>query len=110
MTFASIFPAQLTALRATGLVIAVLIIAFALIRRRDMRNADVILLLLAGLGLAICQQLVELMGGQLRVDSQPGTGSTFSFSVTLERANSASNDSSNNEEAVQTTAPPDPPV
>ena len=64
----------------------------------------------AGLGLAICQQLVELMGGQLRVDSQPGTGSTFSFSVTLERANSASNDSNNNEEAVQTTAPPDPPV
>lgn len=53
MIFASIFPAQLTALRATGLVIAVLIIAFAIVRRREMRNADVILLLLAGLGLAI---------------------------------------------------------
>jgi hypothetical protein len=53
MIFASILPAQLTALRATGLVIAVLIIAFALIRRRDLRNADVILLLLAGIGLAI---------------------------------------------------------
>jgi len=53
MTIASIFPAQLTALRATGLVIAVLIIAFAIVRRREMRNADVILLLLAGLGLAI---------------------------------------------------------
>lgn len=53
MILASIFPAQLTALRATGLVIAILIIAFAIIRRREMRNADVILLLLAGLGLAI---------------------------------------------------------
>jgi hypothetical protein len=53
MILASIFPAQLTALRATGLVIAVLIIAFAIFRRRELRNADVILLLLAGLGLAI---------------------------------------------------------
>ncbi|MDQ5895195.1 MAG: hypothetical protein QG596_1456 [Actinomycetota bacterium] len=53
MILASIFPAQLTALRATGLVIAVLIIAFTLIRRKELRNADVILLLLAGLGLAI---------------------------------------------------------
>ena len=53
MIFASILPAQLTALRATGLVIAVLIIGFAILRRRELRNADVILLLLAGLGLAI---------------------------------------------------------
>lgn len=50
---ASIFPAQLTALRTTGLVIAVLIVAFAILRRRELRNADVILLLLAGFGLAI---------------------------------------------------------
>jgi hypothetical protein len=53
MTLASIFPAQLTALRATGLVLAVLIIAFALIRRRQLRNADVLLLLITGFGLAI---------------------------------------------------------
>ncbi|MCB0830594.1 MAG: glycosyltransferase family 2 protein [Solirubrobacterales bacterium] len=53
MILASIFPAQITALRATGLAIAILIIAFALIRRRHLRNADVILLLLAGFGLAI---------------------------------------------------------
>lgn len=39
----------------------------------------------AGLGLAICQQLVELMGGSLRVDSVPGQGSVFQFTVPLER-------------------------
>ncbi len=34
-----------------------------------------------GLGLAISQRLVRLMGGELRVDSVPGEGSTFSFTV-----------------------------
>lgn len=39
----------------------------------------------AGLGLAICQQLVELMGGSIKVDSEPGHGSAFQFTVPLER-------------------------
>lgn len=39
-----------------------------------------------GLGLTISQQLINLMGGAIRVDSQPGKGSSFSFSIVLSPA------------------------
>jgi signal transduction histidine kinase/ActR/RegA family two-component response regulator len=40
----------------------------------------------AGLGLSICRQLIEKMGGAITVRSNPGSGSTFSFEVSLPRS------------------------
>ncbi|HEX2128110.1 MAG TPA: glycosyltransferase family 2 protein [Solirubrobacterales bacterium] len=46
-------PPELTAIRAVGLVLAIGIAAFAIARRRTLRNADVLILLLIALGLAL---------------------------------------------------------
>ena len=37
----------------------------------------------AGLGLAICRQLVELMGGTISASGEPGVGATFTFNLPL---------------------------
>jgi glycosyl transferase family 2 len=50
---AGLFPEQLTALRSAGLIAAACILAFAIARRRVLRNADVLILIGAAIGLAI---------------------------------------------------------
>jgi signal transduction histidine kinase/CheY-like chemotaxis protein/ligand-binding sensor domain-containing protein len=44
----------------------------------------------SGLGLSICSRLVRLMGGRIWVQSEEGRGSSFHFTVQMERAPSTS--------------------
>lgn len=52
----------------------------------------------AGLGLAISKQLVDMMGGNLWVDSEPGHGSVFFFELPFAKNNRS------NDEGIQTLA------
>ena len=39
----------------------------------------------AGLGLAICKRIMELQGGAIWAESEPGVGSVFSMTLPLAR-------------------------
>jgi Glycosyl transferase family 2 len=71
---AGLFPAELTALRAIGLAVALILVVYAVARRREMRNADVVLLLLSGIALAIVTG-TEVVNGLLSAFSfEKGNG------------------------------------
>src|SRR5882757_5925615 len=71
---AGIFPAELTALRGVGLALALILVVYAVVRRRSLRNADVLLLVLSGLALAIITG-TEVVNGLLSAFSfEKGNG------------------------------------
>jgi Glycosyl transferase family 2 len=71
---AGIFPAELTALRGVGLLLAALLVAYAVARRHSLRNADVLLLLATGIGLALVTG-TEIVNGLLSAFSfEKGNG------------------------------------
>ncbi|HET7120978.1 MAG TPA: glycosyltransferase family 2 protein [Solirubrobacterales bacterium] len=71
---AGIFPAELTALRAVGLLLAALLVGYAVARRRSLRNADVVILFLSGLGLVLVAG-TEVVNGLLSAFSfEKGNG------------------------------------
>ncbi len=57
-----------------------------------------------GLGLSICSRLVELMGGNIDVESTPGEGSTFWFEISMPRVGEEAAVAGPAEEAVTDVA------
>lgn len=71
---AGIFPAELTALRGAGLLMAIALIAYAVLRRHSLRNADVLILIGCGLGLVLVSG-TEIVNGLLSAFSfEKGNG------------------------------------
>jgi hypothetical protein len=71
---AGFFPAELTALRSVGLALALILVLYAVLRRHSLRNADVLVLVLAGLALAVVTG-TEVVNGVLSAFSfEKGNG------------------------------------
>jgi hypothetical protein len=72
---ASLFPPEITAIRAAGLVAAAGIAAFAIWRRRSLRNADVLILLAIAAGLAVVAgtQLLDALLSAFSFEKGNGT-------------------------------------
>jgi Glycosyl transferase family 2 len=72
---ADVFPPELTALRAAGLVLAAAIGGYAIWRRRSLRNADVLILVLIALALALVSgtELLDAVLSAFSFERENGT-------------------------------------
>ncbi|MGB0563070.1 MAG: response regulator [Spirulinaceae cyanobacterium] len=62
-----------------------------------------------GLGVALSQKFVELLGGELRVETAIAQGTTFTFEITLHSATNATTNAAAAPEIIQIELPPDQP-
>lgn len=59
----------------------------------------------SGLGLSICKQLIELMGGRVYLNSEPGLGTSISFTLAVDYVSKTSLASHDDESADAVIAP-----
>ena len=76
----------LVSLACHAYVVAALVYLVYLVRQLDALATAGRVLVGTGLGLPVCQEIITSLGGELRVESQPERGSTFTVELPLKTA------------------------